>query len=543
MSVSGFEATSLYDEVPYTSLSYSESHPDRLATIAMLFGMSPAPVAKCRVLELGCAGGGNLVPMAHGLPGSQFLGIDLSRRQIEQGRRTVADLGLENVTLEPLDILDVDSDLGVFDYIIAHGVYSWVPASIQDKLFEVCRQCLAPHGVAYVSYNTYPGWSMIGVVRDLMLYHTRDVSDPLERVDRARSIVRFVREAVPDQSGAYAAFLHAYSDLLGDKKESSKGSDGSFVLHDELAEVNEPTYFSDFIEHAGRHGLQYLSEAQYHRTEPHDLSAESVEQLENLAQDRIEYEQYLDFLRNRTFRQTLLVHSDVVLSRKIQPEKLMSFYVASHSKPDADAADPDVPGVAHFRDAEGRSISTNHPVSKAAMLRLGRSWPLSVRFDHLFSGARMQMGLGPTDGDLGLDVQALAETVLAGYGYTDSLVELHVYQPGFALDIGARPHASPVARSQAKERMTVTNLRHERVRLDAFSRYLLLCLDGKHDRGALTRRFMEGPVADGILSIKSDDVDRGEGDMVSLLEEEIEARLTWLAQASLLCLGPGRAGG
>ena len=542
MSVVGPETTSLYDQVPYTSLSYSESHPDRLATTATLFGMAPAPVARCRVLELGCASGGNLIPMAYGLPGSQFLGIDLSRRQIEQGRTTIAELGLDNVALEPLNILDIDSDLGVFDYIIAHGVYSWVPAAVQDKLFEVCRQCLAPQGVAYVSYNTYPGWSMIGVVRDMMLYHTRDISDPLEQVDRARSIVQFVRDGVPDQSSAYAAFLRAYSDLLGDPKESSKGSDGSLVLHDELSEVNEPVYFSHFIEHAGRYGLQYLSEAQYHRTEPHDLSEESVERLENLAQDRIEYEQYLDFLRNRTFRQTLLVHSDVALSRKIKPERLMSFYVVSHTQPDADVGDSGDRSVWRFRNADGRSISTNHPVSREAMLRLGQVWPLSVRFDHLFSGARSQMGLAPAVGDLELDVQALAETVLTGYGYTGSLVELHVYQPPFTLDIGARPYASPVARWQAKNRMMVTNLRHERVRLDAFSRYLLLCLDGKHDRGALVRRFLEGPVADGMLSIKSDDADQDE-DMASLLKEEIGARLTWLAQAALLCPGSGRAGG
>lgn len=543
MSVVGVETASLYDQVPYTSLSYSESHPDRLATIATLFGMSPAPVARCRVLELGCASGGNLIPMAYGLPGSRFLGIDLSVCQIEEGRKVISELGMDNVALEPLNILDVGSDLGEFDYIIAHGVYSWVPAAVQDKLLEICRQCLAPHGVAYVSYNTYPGWSMIGVVRELMLYHTRGISEPLEQVDRARSIVRFVRDAVPDQSGAYAAFLHAYSELLGDPKESSKGSDGSFVLHDELAEINEPTYFYHFIEHAGRYGLQYLSEAQYNRTEPHDLSAESVEQLEDLAQDRIEYEQYLDFMRNRTFRQTLLVHSDVVLSRKIKPEKLLSFYVASHAKPNADTANLGDRGVWRFGNAEGRSISTNHPVSRKAMLRLGQAWPLSIRFDHLFSGARTQMGLGPTAGDMELDLQALAETVLTGYGYTDSLVELHVFQSAFTLDIGARPYASPVARWQAKKRMTVTNLRHERVRLDAFTRYLLLCLDGKHDRGALTRRFMAGPVADGMLSIKSDDADQDETDMESLLEEEIGARLNWLAQAALLCPGPEREGG
>src|SRR5262245_8757143 len=159
-----------YDVVPYESNVFSQSHPDRLATIATLLGMRPAPVTDCRVLELGCASGGNVIPMAVSLPGSRFVGIDLSSRQIEMGRRTVESLALTNLDLKQFDIRNLTKDVGQFDYIICHGVFSWVPREVQDKILEVCAQNLSPRGVAYVSYNTYPGWHMRGLIRDMMLY-------------------------------------------------------------------------------------------------------------------------------------------------------------------------------------------------------------------------------------------------------------------------------------------------------------------------------------------------------------------------------------
>ncbi|MBI1879375.1 MAG: class I SAM-dependent methyltransferase [Chloroflexi bacterium] len=112
----------IYDQIPYPSLSFSWSHPSHLATLAVLVGMQPAPVERCRVLELGCAGGGNLIPMAYSLPDSEFIGIDLSARQIAEGQEMVAALGLRNVSLKQTNILGIASDFGRFDYIIAHGI-------------------------------------------------------------------------------------------------------------------------------------------------------------------------------------------------------------------------------------------------------------------------------------------------------------------------------------------------------------------------------------------------------------------------------------
>ena len=149
-----------YDEVPYPSYPLPQSHPDHLATLATLLGLSPPTTERCRVLELGCASGGNLIPMALTSPDSRFVGIDLSREQIAEGQKTVEALGLTNIELRHLSILDVDDSFGPFDYIVCHGVYSWVPENVQDRILAICARNLVPEGIGYVSYNTYPGWHM-----------------------------------------------------------------------------------------------------------------------------------------------------------------------------------------------------------------------------------------------------------------------------------------------------------------------------------------------------------------------------------------------
>src|SRR5947209_3027657 len=160
-----------YDAVPYESHPFAQSHPDRLAAVGTVFGMTPS-LTRARVLEVGCAAGGNLLPMAASLPHWEFVGIDLSSVQIERGTADLRALGLAIARLLAMDLLDFDDALGTFDYIVAHGVLSWVPRPVQDKLFAVCAQHLGPQGIAYISYNTLPGWSSRRTVRDAMRLFT-----------------------------------------------------------------------------------------------------------------------------------------------------------------------------------------------------------------------------------------------------------------------------------------------------------------------------------------------------------------------------------
>ena len=143
---------------PYASGAYAESHPDFLSGIGRLFGVPTPDPDNCRVLELGCADGSNLLPMACELPNSKFVGIDLSQKQIDVALKAVQETGIGNARFHAINMLDADDVLeGKFDYIIAHGVYSWVPDAVKQRLLEISKNYLTPNGVAYISYNTLPG--------------------------------------------------------------------------------------------------------------------------------------------------------------------------------------------------------------------------------------------------------------------------------------------------------------------------------------------------------------------------------------------------
>ncbi|RPI81376.1 MAG: methyltransferase domain-containing protein [Chloroflexi bacterium] len=532
------QASVSYDQVPYPGLSHSHTHPDSLATIGRLLGLQPAPVEKCRVLELGCATGSNVIPMASSLTESNFTGIDLSARQIAEGQKWIYELGLKNISLRQMDILDITPELGRFDYIIAHGVYSWVPENVREKLLSVCRQILAENGIAFISYNTYPGWHIIKVARDLMRYYSRNISDPIERVTEARSALHFFSGASPAEKSGYFSLLKSYDEFINFSENGASPKTDSALLHDELEEINQPFYFHEFIEQAEKHGLQYLGDFEHAVEEK--LPKDALEVLRKKATGLIDLEQSCDFLVNRTFRKTLLVHKETSISRKLTPAKAKEFFIASHAKPAAEGFDLHSKTVVQFTDRNGSALSTDHPVSKAALLCLAEIWPRSMAFDELLSAARNQLNgstpaqNGANENTWDTDANVLAANLLRAYGYSSELVELHVFQPRIAAHAGEYPTAIPTARYQALDGESVTNLRHERISLDGFDRFILQYLDGSSNRDRIIDALINGPAADGTLELNTEGEILDPDEKQELLKQELEFHLKWLAAASLL---------
>ncbi len=535
--------TNQYDQVPYPSLSFGYTHPDHLATIGRLLGLEPADVERCRVLELGCASGGNLIPMAYMLPGSQFLGIDLSQREIAEGQAEVEELALPNVVLRHANILDVTPEWGRFDYIIVHGIYSWVPPEVQQKILAICRANLAPQGIAYVSYNTLPGWHMLHVVRDLMLYASEGIEDPYEKATTAAAVVDFYANAT-SEDGAYGSFLRSYNQTVQMKLDSTNGGQYASVLHDELEDINDPIYFRDFVARAAAQGLQYMCDTDFSISTGTRISDDVSLKLEQITGgDRIALEQYADFLACRTFRRSLLCHREVQINERLTSAAIMRLRAASDARPVSDKPDLYGPSTEKFETPDDKAaVSTNHPVSKLAMRLLAAAYPDSIAFAGLLAGARAHLAahLAEQGSDEGaeqedVDSEALAANLLSSFGYSRNLMELHVWAPPLVRTLSERPEASPVARCEARRGAWVTNVRHERVRLEPLDAYLLTLLDGRHDRQALLDAVIAGPVAEGRL------VARRDGQPVDdpasarqLLARSIDDRLAWLARACLL---------
>src|SRR5262245_35161847 len=395
-----------YDEIPYPSNPYQQSHPDRLETLAKLFGLTSPDSHHCRVLELACADGANLIPMACILPESALLGIDLAGRQVRAGQETIAALELTNIELRHLDIRDVDESLGHFDYVIAHGVYSWVPAAVQERILNICQRLLTERGVAYISYNTYPGWRMRGMLRDMMLYHSQKFDQPQTQIDQARALITWLGQAVESEKNPYGM-------LLRSELEQMQHWSDTYFRHDSLAEINEPIYFHQFIEQAERHGLQYLAEAEFSSMLASNYAAPVDETLNRLGRNIIEMEQYMDFLRNRMFRQTLLCHKEVKLNRSLGPWRLVGFHCAASCRSQLASLDLHSDKVEKFQGPKDVTISVTQPIVKAALVLLAESWPQTIAFSDLATQARSFLMSDPKATASGVDAETDAR-VLGG---------------------------------------------------------------------------------------------------------------------------------
>ena len=444
-------AENTYDSIPYPTFPRIATHPDRMAAVALLFGLEPAPVERCRVLEIGCGNAGNLLPMAYALPQSSFLGIDLAAAPVAAANADIRALGLANIEVVVRDLRDLGQEAGQFDYIIAHGVYSWVPEDVRDRLLALCRQRLAPSGVALISYNLYPGRHIRHMLREMLLHHTRGDA-PQQRVDRSRWFLEWLSKS----SQAPASFRKLVEE---DAASLLAYTDGG-LAHDDLSPVNYPLYFCDFVAHAASHGLQYLGDSTVDRMfDPRGL-------LKWLPDDRLEREQYTDYLYLRSFRHTMLCGQEVTLRHSPRAETMDRLCFSAPFQ----IVDGQIEG------GRGVRIGAKQPSVEAVARAMGARYPLPVSFDELLPNA-----------DSAEELRQMM-LVLLSVGFA----ECHSYRFPCQESVSERPRASALARHQVQSSLQVANLVHTLVDVDEFGRRLLLLLDGTRDHAALARDLAAG---------------------------------------------------
>lgn len=487
MTITLAHVRAYYDSVPYTSHAYMHSSPEQSAAVAHIFGLSAPAVATARVLELGGASGGNLIPLALRYPALKALELDLSPVQIDLGTRQAERLGLDNIVLRQADLAEVDSEsLGEFDYIVCHGVYSWVPPHVQDALLRICSRNLAPDGVAYVSYNTYPGWKAKEMIRDAMLLHGGTRSDPNEQIAYARGMVGFLQQ-VARKDGMLARALEENLPYL------RKGDD-HYLAHEYLEPYNLPCYFHQFLERASGHGLSYLGEAQPAMMVPGNYGNDIAEPLlRAFGHDQARMEQYLDFAINRGFRQTLLVHASRAadIGYRLDRQRLHFVYFAARL--------PCVAGGTRFDGStqeygiQGEpSVSTSSNAVKRALDMLTQAWPMTISRNELVASVKTSLDAGNTP-------SAMVEAAI------DELLEFLVLRGIARIRLApvlasaersvSHPRVDPLVR-----RMTaalegadsyVANAWHESIELSPVERALYPSMDGSLDREGLIRLLVD----------------------------------------------------
>ena len=469
------DRSSRYDLVPYPSRAYPETHPDRLRVMAMLFGLDPPPVETSRILEIGCGDGSNIIPIAFSLPQADCVGIDFACKPVEASQSLIRRTGIENVKCEVMDVRDITTAFGTFDYIVAHGFFSWVPAPVKEKLLTICHDNLAPTGVAFVSYNTYPAGHIREASRELMLFHLQQNRGTTTLVSRGMAFLQDLQRMI-NGNDLWQATIREEVERLTKRHTNT-------VFHDEFSPIYSPVYFKDFVSAAERLGLQFLSEALLEdMINPH-ITPEVEQRLNELANgDLISYYQYVDFVLFRGFRRTLLCHRDIELKRDALSQGLQRLWIASPLVRSLGALD----GGYEFRSRCGTgTYTTKNPIMLSVLDHLEAIWPNAERFDFLLK--RISEPLPPELKRQAIDNLAPNLLMLAA----GTLIDIRSYPIPLPDRVPSHPTATPLERIQAQEGTMITTLLHTQVQItDDHVRFLLLLLDGNRDREALIEAFV-----------------------------------------------------
>lgn len=462
-----------YDETPYLSLPFSYTAPGSLRAVAHLYGISAPELNRARVLELGCAAGGNLLPFAIAYPDARAVGVDLSPQQIEAGQRAAEAAGARNLDLHAMSLTDITPEFGMFDYIICHGVFSWVPPEVRDAILRICKENLAPEGIAYISYNTYPGWKASDVLRDAMMLNSFGAQTPQEKVARAKEMLNLIENGLWENNPLQSALRHSAQQL--------RGQSDHYLLHEYLEAVNTPCYFLEFAAAAQQAGLAYLTDAEPQLSFPSTYGSRVALGLNGLAVNagREMREQYLDFAIGRSFRKSLLIHAERAGAILEQPEgsAFTGMHLAADLRLQAGAAAP--AQQRQYLTARGATLTSHDPIAHTLMDLLGQSWPQSVSFEAIREAASKHAPAATQDemtAALLAHVIALVQSNALHYRLEPAQYQAPQSKP--ALIAGALDLLPEATRQNTQ--VSLHNLWHQGVTppADPLSRHIMTLMDG-----------------------------------------------------------------
>lgn len=477
-----------YDAVTYNSYAYAASQASNLYKIGKIFGIDAVDFRKCRVLELGGASGGNLITSAMLFPESEFVCVDYSQRQVDIGKEEIEKAGLKNMEIHCMSVEDITEDFGKFDYIIAHGLYSWIPKALQPVVMKVCQQNLTENGLAFISYNTLPGWSAVQGMRDMMKFHTKPIDDPHVKAKQAKALLKFLSEGARNKQAPHVGVWKKEYDML-------EKQDDCYILHDHLEDNNNPVYLTEFCEMAGEYDLQYVSDVNPHESYIGLFDAKVQKALQN--QPSVEVmEQYVDFLTNRRFRQTVLCHKDVQVNREIKPEVMDGFFLTTTlEKVEKPGLGIDTRCYSAF--GMDTTVSGYPAIVLIEALRERKKHPISMNDLADIMCSRLN--------DYSKEEAMDLIRQYARHLYLMGGVQLHPFVDTYTTEVSEKPCAPLLIRKQAEEHDWVTNLRIETCKMKEVELEILTLLDGSKTVSELVES-IQGAIESGEMTLRKEGV-------------------------------------
>jgi len=456
--------------VPLAASVAPSSHIARVAAVGRLFGIKTAHPSKAKVLEVGCGVGFQLMATAQLFPNSSFVGVDISEQYIEGAQQIASSIGLENVSLVKVSDWH-ELPKGKFDYIICKHLYSHLTEEQRGQLFKALESRLDKNGLIFMDYNCLPGWSMHQSLRQMMQMHTSKL-EAGQKVVQAKALLKFLAESNQNDS-PYQRYLTATLDSL-------KNIDDSVIEKEFLSEQNEAVFFKDFIVQASKHKLGYVGDAEPASMLLDNLSPNAKETLASLKLDLYTTEQYMDFVRNRGHRSSLMCHSEVKISREVTIDRIEDLQVRMRGTVEsmAEASDSAV-----FALPTGAKISLSGKPAVSLFSALSKHGKRGVSVRDLVTEVTAQLKQGDSALDASKLQQDLSSVLIQGY--FRALVD---FTFGETMSKSAQmnhPRALPFARWQAERGLNLNTAFLDSLAADAFINKLLSLCDGSRDQDAL----------------------------------------------------------
>lgn len=459
----------------YAGGALAASHPDVLRLVAARCGIAAAPAASARVLEIGCGEAANLLPIAFRLEGTTCVGLDASAKLLDVAREARDRLGVDNLELVHARLEDVDpATLGTFDYVICHGVLSWVAPDVQAALWRLVTATLDPSGVALVSFNCTPGWAVRDQIRHAILEHTRDapVEEHLERTRELLSV--FARSP--------AAFT-PYAALLAEESRRLLMSPPGYIAHEYLVPSLRSFRYGEILDASASAGLRPLVELG--RALPdRRMEEELLDGLRESLDDERQAQELCETMLFRAFRLMTFAHAEAP-AEGAEPARLATeLHWTGRLTPEQRRLSLD-PGMSEsFIAAEGENVASADPLLKGALLELGREWPATLSWGALTERltALLELRRVPAEHAAPARFEAMAKDLLELWrlGYL-----LARSSPWTAVTASETPRVSPLTRWEAERGGNVTGPFHQTLVLDPLARGLARVMDGSRDAAAL----------------------------------------------------------
>jgi len=471
-----------YDRVPFPGRPVPWATPSALSVASTAAGgPSLAADEPLRVLELGCGDGAHLLGLAAFRPQLRAVGLDDSEGALAAARAQLDALGMTNVELRREDLATAVVEERGYDVVLAHGVYSWVDAERRDALRRICAAALRDGGLAYVSFNAQPGWSVRGRVRDLLVRGGATVDDAAARLDAVRGLL-------PDEP------RDAWSTMLLHEVERAGAAAPGYLAHEYLSPHNAAFWLGDVVADFADAGLTWCGDALFDRAEGY-VPEPLRELVDALGLDRVARAEHVDLRMYRQLHGLVFARGEV--GEPPSAGALMrTGWIAGALRRRSDPFDIRDGMPETFDGPPGREVQVSSATTKMALLLLADRYPVGTRLDDLYAQTREKLAENTF-------VAEPMEKLAAALGrlHRETLLELRHEDVALRVDVPERPEALAITRYEVDHRDVLTTPTGSMLPIEPIDRALVTQLDGSATLDAIADAVTDA-VLDGTLALE-----------------------------------------